>query len=133
MDKGIWLQVTGEEAQSSASGDTHLVRTTSSSDANGNLQVMQREVANTRKTGPNAQETKTTFYFLKVYDGLSRDSYFAIIDAAKRLGLTEEVMLRKKVDSNSEWCWMPGSRRNQVGVVPWHGTQAEVTGLWALD
>jgi len=42
-----------------------------------------------------------------VYDGLSRDSYFAIIDTAKRLGLPEEVVRRKKVDSNSEWC---GSR-----------------------
>jgi hypothetical protein len=58
------VQVTGEEAQSSASGDTHLVRMTSSSDANGNLQVMQREVADTQKIGPNAQETKTTFYIL---------------------------------------------------------------------
>ncbi|HET8924861.1 MAG TPA: hypothetical protein VFN26_17915 [Candidatus Acidoferrum sp.] len=58
------VQVTGEVAQSSASGDAQLVRTTSSSDANGNLQVTQREVANTRKTSPNAQETKTTLYIL---------------------------------------------------------------------
>ena len=58
------VQVTEEEAQSLPSGDAQVVRTTSGSDAYGNLQVTQREVADTRKTSPNAQETKTTFYIL---------------------------------------------------------------------
>jgi hypothetical protein len=58
------VQVSEEEARTSASGDAQVVRTTSSSDADGNLQVTQREVADTRKTSPNAQETKTTFYIL---------------------------------------------------------------------
>jgi hypothetical protein len=55
-------QVREEEAQSSASGDVHVIRTISNSDGNGNLQVVQREVAETRKTSPDAQETKTTTY-----------------------------------------------------------------------
>lgn len=55
--------VTEEEAQTSVSGDTQVIRTTSSSDANGKLQVVQREVANTKKTSPDAQETNTTVYF----------------------------------------------------------------------
>ena len=55
-------QVTEEEARSSASGDVHVIRTTSESDGNGNLQVVQREVADTRKTSPDVQETKTTTY-----------------------------------------------------------------------
>lgn len=58
--------VTEEEAQTSASGDAQVIRTTSSSDADGNLHVMQREVADTRKISPNAQETKTTFYFMDI-------------------------------------------------------------------
>ncbi len=58
------VQVTEEEARSSANGDAQVVRTASNSDANGNLQVMQREVADTRKTSPDAQETKTTIYLL---------------------------------------------------------------------
>ena len=53
------VQVTEEEARSSASGDAQVVRTTSNSDVNGNLQVVQRAVADTRKTSPDAQETKT--------------------------------------------------------------------------
>jgi hypothetical protein len=54
---------TEEEARSTASGDAHVVRTTSSSDLNGNLRVVQRETADTRKTSPDVQETKTTTYF----------------------------------------------------------------------
>jgi hypothetical protein len=55
-------QVTEEEARSSASGDRQVIRTSSQSDGNGNLQVVQREVANTRKTSPDVQETKTITY-----------------------------------------------------------------------
>jgi len=58
------VQVTEEEARSSANGNAQVVRTTSNSDANGNLQIMEREVADTRKTSPDAQETKTTIYLL---------------------------------------------------------------------
>ena len=56
------VQVSEEEARSSAGGDVHMVRTTSSSDVNGNLQVMLREVADTKKTSPDAQETRTMVY-----------------------------------------------------------------------
>jgi len=56
------VQVTEEEARTSASGDAQVVRTTSNPDANGKLQVTQREVADTVKTNPNSQETKTTLY-----------------------------------------------------------------------
>jgi hypothetical protein len=56
------MQVTEEEARSSASGDAHVVRTISNSDVNGNLQVVQHAVEDTRKTSPNAQETKATVY-----------------------------------------------------------------------
>lgn len=56
------VQVSEEEARRSAGGDVHIVRTTSSSDVNGNLQVMLREVGDTKKTSPDAQETRTTVY-----------------------------------------------------------------------
>ena len=55
-------QVTEEEARSSASGDVEVVRTSSESDGNGNVQVVQREVADTRTISPDVQETKTTTY-----------------------------------------------------------------------
>src|SRR5260370_42331699 len=65
------MKVTEEEARSSASGDVHEMRTTSSSDANGNLQVVLREVADTKKTSPDAQETKTTVYLADANGGFT--------------------------------------------------------------
>ena len=56
------VQLTEEEAKTSASGDTHVVRTNSSTDVNGNLQLVQREIADTKKTGSDVQETKTRVY-----------------------------------------------------------------------
>jgi hypothetical protein len=55
-------QLTEEEKRTSTSGDAQVVRSTSSRDVNGNLQLVQREVADTKKTSPDAQETKTTVY-----------------------------------------------------------------------
>jgi hypothetical protein len=55
-------QVIEEESQNSAGGAGKVVRTTSNPDLNGSLQVVQREVSDTRKTGPDTQETKTTVY-----------------------------------------------------------------------
>lgn len=56
------LQVTEQESQSSSNGDSHVVSTTSSADADGNLHLAQREVADTTKASPDVQETKTTVY-----------------------------------------------------------------------
>src|SRR5579862_9715683 len=56
------LQVTEQESQSSANGDTHVVSTTSSADVDGNLRVAQREVADTKKPSQDVQETRTTVY-----------------------------------------------------------------------
>ena len=64
-------QVKEEEARSSASGDVHVIRTMSESDGNGNLQVIQREVADTRKISPDVQETKTTTYLPNGNGGLT--------------------------------------------------------------
>lgn len=55
-------EVTDEEARSSATGDGQAVRTTSSADVNGHLQVVRREVTDTSKTGADAQEAKTKLY-----------------------------------------------------------------------
>jgi len=64
------VQVT-EEARISANGDAQVVRTISRSDGNGSLQVMERKVADTRKTSPNVQETKTTLYVRDINDVLT--------------------------------------------------------------
>jgi hypothetical protein len=54
------VQVTEEERHTRAGGDSSLVRSTSNPDANGNLQLVQREIGETKKIGKDVEETKTT-------------------------------------------------------------------------
>jgi hypothetical protein len=64
------VKVTEEDARGSASGDAHVVSTTSNVDDEGNVHIVQREVADTKKTSPDAQETKTTIYVVDGNGGL---------------------------------------------------------------
>ena len=54
------VQVTEEEARTLPGGDSNVVRTTSNPDANGRLQLVQRQIEETKKIGKNVEETKTT-------------------------------------------------------------------------
>jgi hypothetical protein len=54
------LQVLEEERQGLPGGHSRVVRATSDPDLNGNLQLVQREIEETKKTGNDAEETKTT-------------------------------------------------------------------------
>jgi hypothetical protein len=56
------IQLTDEKTQHLAGEEVKLLRTTSNRDLNGNFQVVQLEVADTRKTAPDSRETKTTVY-----------------------------------------------------------------------
>jgi len=95
--------VTKEEAQSSEGGDAQVVRTTLSSDANGNLQVMQREVADTRKISPNAQETKTTFYLLDGNGGLTPSLQTHELQKRSADKTVEVKKTTLAQDSNGNW------------------------------
>jgi len=64
------VQVTEEEKQELANGGAKTVRTTSNSDLNGGLQIIQREVADTRKLDADTSETKTTV-FLPAANGMA--------------------------------------------------------------
>jgi hypothetical protein len=65
------LQVLEEERHTSAGGDSNVVRSTSSPDANGNLRLVQRQIEETKKTGPNVEETKTMVMLPSVNGGLA--------------------------------------------------------------
>jgi hypothetical protein len=56
------VQVKDEKTKNLGGEEVKAVRTISNPDLNGNLQVVQVEVADTKKTTPNLQETKTTAY-----------------------------------------------------------------------
>jgi hypothetical protein len=64
-------QVTEEERESLPNGGEKVVRTTSNPDMDGHLPVVRREVTDTRKTGPDTQETKTTVFLSDGSGGLA--------------------------------------------------------------
>ena len=65
------LQVIEEEKQGLPGDESKVVRATSSPDVNGNLQLVQREIEETKKTGNDAEETKTTMMRPSVNGGLA--------------------------------------------------------------
>jgi hypothetical protein len=67
----ILTQVTEEERQKLPGGNEKGVRITSNSDLNGHLQVVRREVTDTKKTSPDVQETKTTVFLSDGTGGLA--------------------------------------------------------------
>jgi hypothetical protein len=54
------VQVTEEEKHTLPGGDSSLVRSTSNPDADGRLQVVQRQVEQTKRVSKDVEETKTT-------------------------------------------------------------------------
>ncbi len=54
------VQVTEEEKHTLSGGDSNLVRATSTPDVNGNLQLLQRQIEQTKKISQNVEETTTT-------------------------------------------------------------------------
>jgi len=55
-------QIIEEEKESLPEGGEKVVRATKSPDLDGHLSIVQREISDTKKTGPDAQETKTTVF-----------------------------------------------------------------------
>jgi len=65
------LQVTEEEKHVLPGGDSNVFRTTSNPDANGALQVVQRQIEETKKTSKDVEETKTTTMLANINGGLA--------------------------------------------------------------
>ena len=64
------VEVIEEEKHTLAGGDLNVVRATSDPDANGNLQLVQRRIEETKKTSKDVEETKTTVMLPSVNGGL---------------------------------------------------------------
>ena len=65
------VQQTEEEKQSLPGGNSKVVRATSNPDANGNLQVVQREIEQTKKISADVTEKKTTVMLTDINGGLA--------------------------------------------------------------
>jgi len=65
------IQVTEEEQQTLPGGNSKMVRATSNPDTNGNLQLVQREIAETKKISRDVDETKTTVMQPSINGGMA--------------------------------------------------------------
>jgi hypothetical protein len=96
------LQVREEEKRILPGGDSKVVRTTSNPDANGNLQIVQRENRETVKTSLSVEETKTTIMLPNISGGLA--PAMQIQEREKRNGSTVEIQKTTQLaDGNGSW------------------------------
>ena len=65
------VQVTEEEKHTLPGGDSNVVRATSNPDVNGKLQVVQRQIEETKKISKDVEETKSTVMLPSVNGGLA--------------------------------------------------------------
>jgi hypothetical protein len=65
------VQVTQDEKHTLPGGNSNVVRSISNPDADGKLQLVQREIEQTTKTGENVEETKKTVLLPSVNGGLA--------------------------------------------------------------
>jgi len=97
------VQVTEEEKRSLPGGEVKVTRSTSDPDANGALQLVQREVQDVRQLSPTVQETKSTLLTPSLNGGLT-----ASVQTIERDTKTSDhsVEFRKSTslpDSNGNW------------------------------
>jgi hypothetical protein len=96
-------RITGEESRATANGETHIVRETSAADMNGSLQVVQREVQDTRKMGPNKEETKRTVSRPDSYGGFSQAEQTQEIKTRSADDTVEANKTTLVPDGNGSW------------------------------
>jgi hypothetical protein len=65
------VQVTEEEKHTLPGGDSNVVRATSNPDVNGKLQLVQRQIEETKRASKDVEETKTTVMLPSVNGGLA--------------------------------------------------------------
>jgi hypothetical protein len=100
--KKTLFQVTQEEKRTLQSGNSTVVRTTSNPDANGRLQVVQQENQETRKSGPDVEETKTTIMLPGINGGLA--PAMQTEERQKRSGNTVEIQKTTQLpDGEGKW------------------------------
>jgi hypothetical protein len=97
------IQVTEEEKRTLPGGNSNTVRSTSNPDADGNLQVVQREIGETKKIGKGLEETNTTV----LLPGINGDLAPAVkVQERREQGANDTVVSQKTTllpDGTGNW------------------------------
>jgi len=97
------LQVTEQEKRSSPGGDSTVLRATSNPDLNGKLQVVQREIVETKIVGQDLQETNTTVMLSNIEGGLAPVSRTQEVLKQRPDGMTESEKTTMLADGAGKW------------------------------
>jgi hypothetical protein len=95
-------QVTEENSQVLGDGKANVVKTTSNPDANGNFNVVEREVTDTTKS-PESQDTHTTVYLIDISGKLAASMQ---IREKQERGVNGNIEAKKTTflpDPNGNW------------------------------
>lgn len=115
----VLSQVTEEEQQSLPGGESKVVRTTSNPDINGSMQLVRREVENTKPTSPNAQETHTTVFVPSANGGLTAAAQ--IVEHETKTNEKSTQYQRTTLVSDGNGNWQTGETRE--GTITQDGKQ----------
>jgi len=97
------LQVTEEEQRTRAGGGSSIVRSTSNPDADGNLQVVQREIQETTKLSKTVEETKTTVMLPGPDGGLAPAMMTREVSTQGAPGTVDSQKTTLLPDGNGNW------------------------------
>jgi hypothetical protein len=97
------IQVTSEEQRSQAGGASSVVRSTSNPDADGNLQVVQREIQNTTRLSKTGEETKTTIMLPGPDGGLAPAMMTTERNTQTAPGTVDSQKTTLRPDGNGDW------------------------------
>jgi hypothetical protein len=113
------IQVTERESRTLADGEVKSVRTTSNPDANGILQVVQKEIEDKKQVSPGVQDTKTSLFTANIDGGLKES-----VRTERRDTQNDHTVEFKETnliqDSNGNW----QTREVKQGVVREDGKQS---------
>ncbi len=115
----VLSQVTEAETQSLPGGEVKVVRTTSNPDINGSMQLVRRELADTKPTSPNAQETHTTVFVPSANGGLTPATQ--IVEHQTKINDKSTEYQRTTLVSDGNGNWQTGETRQ--GTITQDGKQ----------
>jgi hypothetical protein len=121
------IQVTDETKQRLSDGQSRVVRMISTPDEAGKLQVVQRELANTKTTGPNSEQTRSTLYRA---DGNGTLVPTAQVNEEKKPGANGSVAVTKTTRAQDlSGTWQVAERTQQTETIDGQNRTTETVTL----
>ena len=122
-------QVTEEEKNILPGGDSNILRLTSSSDLNGALQPIRREVVETKNIGHGVEEANTIVLLPSIYGGLAPAMKMHELRKRGPNDTIESQITTRLLDGSGNW-QVSEIRQNTITQAPNNGsTEERVFGL----